>query len=494
MTGAPIATLQALPTAITNEAGEYELAGLAAGRYSLIAAKAGFFSPRFERRSPNESRRPIDVADGQVLDDIGFELTRGGIVSGQVLDLGGAPVTGAFVEVLRQGWARGSPRLIGQVASMDRTDDLGQFRLHGIPPGRYVLVSSVPRPNPSVTIETWSHGMGSISTFYPGTASAAEAQPLQVEAGVEVGGLLVRLVAPSLATISGVLRSEDGEPVAANVSLRQPMPFSPGGSSSVGIRTEADGTFRIPDLPPGTYHLRGNSPGAAAGGAVAHATVVLSGTDVFVPLTFSAGNAARGRVVFESGAPPENLRAAGLGVTMEAPDPEQMVAGLAFVQEDWTFEVVGLSGQRLVRATPPRGWTVKSVRLGNTDITDVPLDFTGSDVEGIEVLLTDRLTEVSGVVSDAQGEVVTDAAVVLFADDPAKWMPGSRYIAAARPDQDGRFHHTGLPAGRYVAVALEYLEPGEETNPATLERLRRAGTSFALEDGETHTLDLSLAQ
>jgi hypothetical protein len=41
-------------------------------------------------------------------------------------------------------------------------------------------------------------------------------------------------------------------------------------------------------------------------------------------------------------------------------------------------------------------------------------------------------------------------------------------------------------------VALEYLEPGEETNPATLERLRRAGTSVELNDGEAQTVDLRL--
>jgi hypothetical protein len=43
-----------------------------------------------------------------------------------------------------------------------------------------------------------------------------------------------------------------------------------------------------------------------------------------------------------------------------------------------------------------------------------------------------------------------------------------------------------------VAVAVEYLEPGEETNPDTLQELQRMGVAFTLDDGESKTLDVTL--
>jgi hypothetical protein len=108
--------------------------------------------------------------------------------------------------------------------------------------------------------------------------------------------------------------------------------------------------------------------------------------------------------------------------------------------------------------------------------------------------LTQRLTSVSGGVSDARGGVVLDATVIVFADDPEKWGPHSRFIESARPDQKGRFTVRGLPPGRYVAIAVGYLQPGEEQDPDLLEAWRKDATPFTLSDGETHELALRLSK
>jgi hypothetical protein len=88
------------------------------------------------------------------------------------------------------------------------------------------------------------------------------------------------------------------------------------------------------------------------------------------------------------------------------------------------------------------------------------------------------------------GAAALDATIVLLARDAARWGPDSRYVAAVRPNQQGRFTHSALPPGEYVAVAVDDLEPGEETNPEMLERLRDIGMPFALEEGEAMTLEL----
>ena len=74
-----------------------------------------------------------------------------------------------------------------------------------------------------------------------------------------------------------------------------------------------------------------------------------------------------------------------------------------------------------------------------------------------------------------------------------RWEFQSRYVRVARPDQTGRFQIRGLPPGSYVAAALEYLEPGEETNPEFLERLKPLGTSLRLDEAEKKALVLRLS-
>jgi hypothetical protein len=83
--------------------------------------------------------------------------------------------------------------------------------------------------------------------------------------------------------------------------------------------------------------------------------------------------------------------------------------------------------------------------------------------------------------------------VVVFSPDAAHWGPQTRFVRMGRPDQTGRFMVRGLPAGSYLAVALEYAEAGEETNPEFLERLKPLGTTFRLADGEKKALTLKLS-
>ena len=123
-------------------------------------------------------------------------------------------------------------------------------------------------------------------------------------------------------------------------------------------------------------------------------------------------------------------------------------------------------------------------------IRDLPLR---TDVDGLEIELTQRLTTVSGGVSVDGGAAALDATVVVFVDDPGKWGPHSRFIESARLDQQGRFTIRGLPPGRYLAIAVGYLEPGEEQDPDLLETWRQGATTFTLSDGETHALNLRLS-
>jgi hypothetical protein len=49
-----------------------------------------------------------------------------------------------------------------------------------------------------------------------------------------------------------------------------------------------------------------------------------------------------------------------------------------------------------------------------------------------------------------------------------------------------------LPAGDYLAVAVDFIEPGQANDPEFLDRMQNRGTSLTLGEGEAKALDLKL--
>jgi hypothetical protein len=142
----------------------------------------------------------------------------------------------------------------------------------------------------------------------------------------------------------------------------------------------------------------------------------------------------------------------------------------------------------------PANWTVKAVRLDGTDITDQQVDF-GKGTRKIDVVLTDRVSIIRGNVTDRSGRPVSNASVVLFADDSTLWAQGesSRFVRETRSGRDGGFEVTGLPPGDYLAVAIENLPALAWMNPDVLNRLRPLATRFHLEEGNEHVLSLRIS-
>jgi hypothetical protein len=68
-----------------------------------------------------------------------------------------------------------------------------------------------------------------------------------------------------------------------------------------------------------------------------------------------------------------------------------------------------------------------------------------------------------------------------------------RFVATARPDQQGRFQMRGRPPGEYVAMAVASLDQSGAWDPSVQERVRRNGKPFVLREGESLTLELQLS-
>ena len=114
------------------------------------------------------------------------------------------------------------------------------------------------------------------------------------------------------------------------------------------------------------------------------------------------------------------------------------------------------------------------------------------DVSGIEIELTNHPASVSGTVTNSHGETAKDYTLVVFAREEQRWIPATRYIMVSRPDQEGRFNISSAPPGDYLAIAFEYVESGQWTDPEFLKQIRDRATAFTLGDGEAKVLSLKL--
>jgi hypothetical protein len=487
--------------ATTDAQGRFEVRELPAGRFTISGSKGGFVSLQYGQKRPSESGTPIDVADGQLVDKIVIALPRGSVISGRITDEFGEPVANAVVTAMRFGFAAGARRLLpgGGQNARDTTDDQGHFRLFGLPPGDYIVSASL-RAGGEGADPTGEH-TGYAATYYPGTASVGEAQRVSVAVAQEQSSVIFSLIATRLVRVAGTVLTSQGTPATEGSVILTPAGgrLVPLGMSTFSGGIDRAGLFRVTNVPPGRYVAqartargRGN---AAAVGEFARQEITVGAQDLD-GVALMAAPAARvtGAVVSDAGATatlrPQQVSIGARSVNF---DPIGPAAGTsARINNDWTFELNGLFEPRVLRVNAPQGWMLKSILLNGEDITDTPLDVApGQTVSGVQVLLTDRVTEVNGRIADARGNAVTDATVVIFSADESKWVFQSRYIGAARPDQDGRFHVRGLPPhDNYLAVAVQGLEDGQAGDPEFLGTIREAGTRVALKEGEARTLDL----
>jgi hypothetical protein len=131
--------------------------------------------------------------------------------------------------------------------------------------------------------------------------------------------------------------------------------------------------------------------------------------------------------------------------------------------------------------------------LNGRDITDGLKLTSGQDVTGLEVEVTNKIPEVSGIVTDSRGEPVHEYAAIIFPQDQQLWTrPSERRTGMVRADQDGRFTFRTLRPGNYYVAAVETIEPGQWMDPDYLAAIRASAERVSVLEGETKTVALKL--
>jgi protocatechuate 3,4-dioxygenase beta subunit len=483
--------------------GSYVIRDLPAARYRITVTRGGYLRIEYGQRRPNEQGRPVELADGQTVEKVDIALPRMSGISGRITDETGEAIEGVSVYAMRSMFFEGRRRLVPVSGSSVQTDDEGEYRIPRLAPGSYQVMAS--------TKETWaitdSAGretmFGYMPTYFPGVAVPADARRVTVGLGEFVRAIDFQLVPGRAATVSGIAVDSKGRPfprVSMGEHVRGLGFASFGGGPSANVA--ADGTFTIRNVPPGEYSLEASRYGREADGPpeVALMTVFVDGNDIEgLLLTGSTGGQVSGKLVSEAGTLPELSR---VSINVQQPyrnQPPPLLLG-AFrrnnektIQDDGTFIVHNVFGSARFQVTLPEGWMVKAITHEGRDMMNAALEPKhGEHVQGVEILITNRVTEINGQVVDQKNTPVGEATVLVFPVDANGWYENSRAIRATRPDQQGRWQLKGLPAGEYLAAALDYVENDAWQDPEYLESLREHATKVRITDGASEAVALRI--
>ena len=118
---------------------------------------------------------------------------------------------------------------------------------------------------------------------------------------------------------------------------------------------------------------------------------------------------------------------------------------------------------------------MSQITVDGADVTDEPIDLKGQNAHGAsrpDRPHHDDQRHRAGVAGST-----SNYSVVVFPDDAARWTLSQLDTSGPRAPMNAvSFRIAGLPPNeRYFAVAVDYLEEGEEQDAQFLERLRVAG-------------------
>jgi len=252
--------------------------------------------------------------------------------------------------------------------------------------------------------------------------------------------------------------------------------------------TDDEGRFSITGVPDGRYTLvaevRANPSTISE---IATTSIVVSGADVEgLTLTTAKPGSIRGTIVADAGVRRRLPQEIEIAARPRRQGAEATFASVAST----SFEMPAPPGPFTLEVDVPDGWAVKSMTMGGLDASDLAIDIGSEQAVPVTVVLTDRMTDVSGTVAGAD---TSGAYVVVFPADSGNWSP--RRVRSVQTDARGRFRIVGLPPGEgYLAVAVRDLDEGEEDDPDFLQQIQSKAAPFNLGIDEKRLLDLKVLQ
>jgi hypothetical protein len=391
-------------------------------------------------------------------------------LEGRLLDDRGEPISGVRV-ILRSSTNRAGTRQWTSRAPV-QSDAKGSFRFPAVWAGTWEVV--VPALGLSRQVEVPRS-----------TAASTSSAPIAI-----LGSRL-----PTY-RLSGRVETPSGSSRRLGVYLDRADSASSSPLTIAETASDDSGGFAFPDVPAGSYRLRVDTSATSPPGPGRGPFEIVWGV---TPVVLTADVSG---VVITARTGPELHAEVRLDDQPLAPGQSALLlldaADGRFVPTIRTVDGFLIThglvpGRYRVRFTGiPSGYRIKSVTVGGRDVTAEGFDLRDGPIDSMIITLTTQLTEVKGVVRDAQDRPDGEAAVLAFPTDRRLWTNTGQapaFIGNGHVSQKGNYSVRGLPAGEYFVVAT-FSDPLLMTDAETLERLAPLAERVRLADGQTVTVNL----
>jgi 5-hydroxyisourate hydrolase-like protein (transthyretin family) len=521
-----------IPAAKSDEQGNFVFMDIPAGSYRITATRNGYSQQQYGQRFTGRAGTVVTVGAGQQLKDIAFRMNAAGTISGRVTDVKGEPLPGVSVQALRSTYDVSGRRSL-QPAGSAKTNDLGEYRLYWINPGRYYVTANAtptgmeailslspeetqqvaqvqsifgPGKNPNEVAE-----LGYAVTYFPGTREASGATPVDVQSGGENRGIDFTLSPDRKVHIRGrVVESGTGRPPQS-----AQFTMSPKGTTGAAYDSfdgldafrngnsynAATGEYEIKDVSEGSYWLQvmtqnPNTTGAPDILSFLNATQVpidVAASDIDnLTIVVSPGIAISGRVRMEG----QNQNVFGnIGISLNSlsggPASMSMLGGTtSHLAIDGTFllpRIVPGDYKLSVTGLGPTMY-VKEARLEQVDIFG---GVTIADrVNGLlEVTISSNGGEVDGTIMDAASKPAANVGVVLI---PDRQRDRHELYKTATTDSNGQAVLRGLTPGDYRLFAWEDIEPFSWFDPDVLKQYEIQGKAIHVKEMSREQIEMKL--
>jgi protocatechuate 3,4-dioxygenase beta subunit len=526
-------------SAVTDDRGAFSFEAVPDGTYAIAASKAAYVGTFYGSALPGRGPGvPVAVRPGQHV-TLTLKMMRGGVIAGVLRLPSGRPAPNMPMAVAGIE-TTGGVRRLRSTGARTSTNDRGEYRVFGLPPGDYIVQAQPsgfltgapggPQFAPLVTagVVSWAEQAAAAFrsgrasnvppppqadrpahyavVYFPGDPNPAHAAAITVTPGIERNDVNFSLAFEQTAVIAGTVSLADGNPAAGVDIALDPADeradVAPIAPARPTVKTTATGAFTIPAVPPGQYRVTARGPA----GVWARQDVWIDGADQSsLLLTLQAGISMTGRVVFESrtSREPESAELTGAKLTLSSAN--LVSRGLsAPVRADSTFALpsvppgtyrlsLSMSSLRVTPESDTGLWTISSIVSGGVDISDGLLTI-GAPPASLVVTLTDSPTQLVGVLLDDASRPIPHHPIVVFSANARDWTPGSRRTAIARPATDGTFHLIGLPPGRYYLCAVVDVNRRDLDDAVFLAQLVTGSIAVDLTAGGVTRQDLKLAR
>lgn len=508
-------------TALTDTDGRFVIDQLPVGRFTVTATKAGHPAMSFGARQAFRPGAGVFVTEGESV-DTSFRFPRGAVITGTVRDEHGNPMPDVPLMAWLVRTSLGGERTLDFSTPESQTfitDDRGQYRVFGLPPGEYVVGTTwyfrgvgpdarIPgvadyqaafapqQPRPPEPARPSAAQFNYAQVFAPSALDPLSAPSVKLAAGEEVGGVDILMQFIQKARIEGAIVYPDGKPVPTRLLISRQSSVSALNSAteSPGVQT---GRVASGGLSPGPYNVFAEVPARADSPALwASQDVNLApGDTTSVTLTLQSSLVMSGTLVFDGkSARPTDLTRVVASFQRQGPVWARPVVR---VNAEGQFTATGIvPGPYVITSSVPAGnattgpvWRVASVTVGDVDVTDRPLEL-GPGAGAVTIRFTDAVTEVSGRLLTDTGEATADYFVIAVPEDRAYWLPQSRRIVSTRPDGQGRYVFRGLPPGNYRIAVTTDLVPQDLREAAVLEQLLPASLPVTVSFTTPAVLDI----